>query len=43
MIFFLFFFCFFQVLKHLHKKLRNVSKKSEVSKKKVGLGVSSLC
>ena len=27
----------FQVLKYLHKKLRNVSKKSELSKKKVGV------
>lgn len=26
----------FQVLNHLHKKLKNVSKKSELSKKKVG-------
>lgn len=25
-----------QVLNHLHKKLKNVSKKSELSKKKVG-------
>lgn len=28
----------FQVLNHLHKKLKNVSKKSELSKKKVGEG-----
>lgn len=27
----------FQVLNHLHKKLRNMSKKSEASKKKVGM------
>lgn len=27
---------FLQVLKHLHKKLKNVSRKSELSKKKVG-------
>lgn len=28
-----------QVLNHLHKKLKNVSKKSEISKKKVGGGL----
>ena len=34
----------FQVLKYLHKKLRNVSKKSELSKKKVGvLCIFSFC
>lgn len=27
--------CVFQVLNHLHKKLKNMSKKSEASKKKV--------
>uniref|UniRef100_A0A8C4DK49 G-protein coupled receptors family 1 profile domain-containing protein n=1 Tax=Dicentrarchus labrax TaxID=13489 RepID=A0A8C4DK49_DICLA len=31
-------FCYAKVLNHLHKKLRNVSKKSEASKKKVRIG-----
>uniref|UniRef100_A0A8C7WU85 G-protein coupled receptors family 1 profile domain-containing protein n=1 Tax=Oryzias sinensis TaxID=183150 RepID=A0A8C7WU85_9TELE len=30
-------FCYAKVLNHLHKKLRNMSKKSEASKKKVGV------
>ncbi|KAF7223411.1 galanin receptor type 1-like [Nothobranchius furzeri] len=30
-------FCYAKVINHLHKKLRNMSKKSEASKKKVGI------